>query len=599
MTMTRRIINTILDALRAVARPVLRELPLWLTMVFSFIPMTWAALEFHLIKHHDLELLPMLGSLVTDASVAAVVATVVVWLVSLVPARRVAKWVTYVVVLSLWLVSLFLMRNFNTTFTPQVLQLLLETNRSESTEFLDAWIGAGGTRRAIQITMLTIVLVLVSEWLRQRVARWLQRRVPGGIASVLLAALLLVGLYNMRPLVGSYDTLDQLELARDKYRASDLFSTLHDSVVTLRIQERETAAAIDLTLAEATAGQAHCDADSMDLVLVIGESYNKWHSSLYGYGLDTSPLMRAERDRGLLTVFTDAISPYNLTSVTLKNLFSLNSLGHGEPWNEKPMWTAVMRRAGWQIDVWDNQRDFMANEVFTASLNMYLFHPRIVNSVYHWVNDKCFEMDADLVKDYYDTCRVAKRNLVIFHLMGQHTMFAARYPHERAWQVWSPADVPGGKAPYVDDARRAVMLDYDRATRYNDHVLATIINHYRHRNAVVVMLSDHGEEVYDYRDFMERDHNPVKTPLMVRHENEIPLLVWCSPVYKARHPERAAAIAAAASRPVMNDAIGQMMLWLGQVSSPWCDSTRNVLHPAYRPAPRIIYDGIDYDQLMR
>ena len=68
--MTRRIINTILDALRAVARPVLRELPLWLTMVFSFIPMTWAALEFHLIKHHDLELLPMLGSLVTDASVA-------------------------------------------------------------------------------------------------------------------------------------------------------------------------------------------------------------------------------------------------------------------------------------------------------------------------------------------------------------------------------------------------------------------------------------------------------------------------------------------------------------------------------------------------
>ena len=104
--------------------------------------------------------------------------------------------------------------------------------------------------------------------------------------------------------------------------------------------------------------------------------------------------------------------------------------------------------------------------------------------------------------------------------------------------------------------------------------------------------------MYDYRDFIERDHNPVKTPLMVRHENEIPLLVWCSPVYKSRHPERAAAIAAAASRPVMNDAIGQMMLWLGEVSSPWCDSTRNVLHPAYRPAPRLIYDNIDYDRLM-
>ena len=41
-----------------------------------------------------------------------------------------------------------------------------------------------------------------------------------------------------------------------------------------------------------------------------------------------------------------------------------------------------------------------------------------------------------------------------------------------------------------------------------------------------------------------------------------------------------------------------MMLWLGEVSSPWCDSTRNVLHPAYSPAPRLIYDNIDYDRLM-
>ena len=337
----------------------------------------------------------------------------------------------------------------------------------------------------------------------------------------------------------------------------------------------------------------------MDLVLVIGESYNKWHSSLYGYGLDTSPLMRAERDSGQLTVFTDAISPYNLTSVTLKNLFSLNSLGHGERWNEAPMWTAVMRRAGWQVDMWDNQRHFMANELFTASLNMCLFNPQIVDKVYHSVNDAYFELDADLVKDYYDNCSSAACNLVIFHLMGQHTMFNARYPHTPEWELWTTTDLPGGKAPYLDEQRRQVMLDYDRATRYNDAVLAQIINHYRNRNAVVVMLSDHGEEVFDYRDFMERDHNPVKTPDMVRHENEIPLLVWCSPIYKASHPERAAAIAAAANRPVMNDAIGQMMLWLGEVNSPWCDSTRNVLHPAYRPATRIIYDRIDYDSLMK
>ena len=593
-----RIIDRILQALRTVFGPVLQQWPLWLTTVLTLIPMTWATWEYHVIRLHDLPLSHLLGSLVTDASVAAVVATLVVWIVAHIPGRRVVKCLIYVLLLALWLVSLFLLRNFNTTYTPQVLQLLLETNRGESSEFLHAWIGAPGTRRAIMIVVFTLALVLVAEWLRPRFATWLQRRVPMVVASLLLTALLLFGLWNMRPLVRSYHSLYELELARADNHANDVLSTLHASIVTLRIQEQETAAAIDLTVREATEGQATCAVDSMDLVLVIGESYNKWHSSLYGYALDTSPLMCAERDRGLLTVFTDAISPYNLTSVTLKNLFSLNSLGHGERWEQRPMWTAVMHRAGWQVDVWDNQRDFMATELFTASLNMYLFNPRIVETVYHQVNAVGHEFDADLVKDYYASCPASARNLVIFHLMGQHTQFSARYPHTPEWEVWTPAEVPNATAPYIDDERRQVILDYARATRYNDYVLASIIEHYRDRNAVVVMLSDHGEEVYDYRDFIERDHNPVKTPLMVRHENEIPLLVWCSPVYKARHPERAAAIAAAASRPVMNDAIGQMMLWLGEVSSPWCDSTRNVLHPAYRPAPRLIYDNIDYDRLM-
>ena len=86
--------------------------------------------------------------------------------------------------------------------------------------------------------------------------------------------------------------------------------------------------------------------------------------------------------------------------------------------------------------------------------------------------------------------------------------------------------------------------------------------------------------------------------MMVKFENEVPMFIWCSPVYKARHPERASAIVNAVNQPLMTDVIGQMMLWLGGVESQWNDSTRNVLHPAYRPVKRLIYDTIDYDQLM-
>ena len=598
LNMGRNFIHKIIGVLGFVVKCVLKQWPLWLTMVLTLIPMTWNAWEYHLIWQRDFPWFYLLECLVVDSSVVAVAATLVVVLVSVLPGRRFIKALLYILLLSMWLVSLFLLRNFHTTITPEVLQLLIETNRGESTEFLQAWIGAPGTQKSFIIVLFTLACVIIAEWKRKAVASVLSRRPYVILASVLLAALLAFGAWNWRVLLRPYHSLYELELTQSESHSNDLLSKLHHSILTLKFQGEEADVAIEHTLREAATGKATCRVDTMDLVLVIGESYNKWHSSLYGYGLDTSPLMCAERDRGLLTVFTDAISPYNLTSVTLKNLFSLNSLGHGEHWKDFPMWTAVMKRAGWQVDMWDNQRAFMANDLFSSSLNMLLYHPDIVKKVYHDANDGFFNYDGELVENYFTKCTTGPRNLVIFHLMGQHTEFKQRYPHTPQWDVWTIDQLPNAKAPYLDDSRREIMLEYARATRYNDRVLADIIEHYRDRNAVVVMLSDHGEEVYDYRDFMERDHNPEKTPLMVRHENEIPLMVWCSPVYKTRHPDRAAAIRAAAHRPVMNDAIGQMMLWLGEVSSPWCDSTRNALHPAYQPAPRIIYDNIDYDKLM-
>ena len=588
--------DRILKALKSFVHPVVQEWPLWCMMLITLVPSSWQSWEYHLRWFHELPMGLVLSTL-SNMSVVAVVATLVVWLISKLPHRKLVKALIYTVLIVQWLVALFLWRNFNTSYSPQVLQLLAETNRGESSEFLRTWITAHGTMRSLLIVAMTLLVVLLSEFFRSRVARWLSHAVPTVLIAILVGAMLLQGLWLGHKLVKPYHSLYDLEMAEARYHSSDVFSMLHASIVTLKFQQQENTAAIGLAVKTATTGKVTCAADSIEVVLVIGESYNKWRSSLYGYGLDTSPLMAAERDKGLLTVFTDAIAPYNLTSVTIKNMMSLNSLAAGEPWHSKPMWPAVMRRAGWQVDVWDNQRDFMVGETFSASLNSFLFAPEIVKHVYSSVNDTAYEFDGDLVKDYYSHCQRAARRLVIFHLMGQHTSYDARYPHTPEWEVWTTNDLPDATASYLDTRRRGIMLDYARATRYNDHVLASILEHYRNRDAVVVMLSDHGEEVYDYRDFMERDHNPQKTPEMVRYENAIPLLVWYSPVYKLRHPERVTAVAAAAHRPFMSDGLGQMMLWLGMVESQWCDSTRNVLHPSYRPVKRLIYDKIDYDSL--
>ena len=60
------------------------------------------------------------------------------------------------------------------------------------------------------------------------------------------------------------------------------------------------------------------DVDSVDLILVIGESYIKSHAGIYGYRLNTTPCMEQEMNRGNLFAFDDVLSPnYFETSAKL------------------------------------------------------------------------------------------------------------------------------------------------------------------------------------------------------------------------------------------------------------------------------------------
>ena len=73
---------------------------------------------------------------------------------------------------------------------------------------------------------------------------------------------------------------------------------------------------------------------TLDVVLIIGESYNKYHASVYGYNLNTTPVLCEQQQRGNLFVFTDAISPYNMTTLAVKNMLSTNSISRHQSWNE-------------------------------------------------------------------------------------------------------------------------------------------------------------------------------------------------------------------------------------------------------------------------
>ncbi len=593
--------NSILNFFRRLggwlARPLVEELPLIVMGAAALTPHTYLNTFWclQLGKDWTVEVLP--GAWHATA-VAVLVSYVLAALVTWLPGRRWTRIVAYLLVLAAGALSRFLVYNFKSLLTPAMLSAAIETTGSETSDFLHTFATASGTVMMAKTMFVYVLLAAAALWLGPRLARWLNRR---WVKVLLLACALPFVVHGtaklwraVRPVesINAFDDADNI--------AQDFVSTTICSVRCVEMMRGEMAVALEHALDVGSDPVALDEAfDSTTVVLVLGESYNRHHAALYGYPLPTTPTLNAERDRGSLTVFTDAISPYNTTSITLKNLFSCSSIGHGEQWWTKPMFTAVFSKAGYPIHFWDIQRDFkMAGNVSAYAMTAYLFDPRVSQALYASTNDQTFEFDEQLLDDYFAHPSAGERGrkLVILHIWGQHIWYRMRYPDEYA--RFTGADIAFRRDAWLDDDKRQVIADYDNATLYNDAVMARVFEHYAGTEAVVVMLADHGEEVYDYRDMLARDHQAWNEAEAVRNENEIPLVVWCSPLYRQRHPQMADRLQQAARKPVMNDDLCQLLFPLAGISSRYAINSRNPLSHAYKPGKRLIYDRVDYDSLM-
>ncbi|MDE5800455.1 MAG: sulfatase-like hydrolase/transferase, partial [Paramuribaculum sp.] len=94
-----------------------------------------------------------------------------------------------------------------------------------------------------------------------------------------------------------------------------------------------------------------CGSDSaqFNVVVVVGESFIRSHSQLYGYYLPTNPRLSAECDSGRLIVYDDVVTTANFTTPALRNMLNLNNLSAGEEWYDGVYFPLLMRRAGYCV----------------------------------------------------------------------------------------------------------------------------------------------------------------------------------------------------------------------------------------------------------
>lgn len=488
--------------------------------------------------------------------------------------------------------NLLLLMLFHRRWDAFTLQLVKETNRREAVEFITVYLC--DIRSVLLLLVFSLLIILYVWWVRRtKPVRCLPDRVWARWTLIAGVVAVLSQIYFFTGDAGeNYRRAGGLPI-----KCNSLF-VLHQSVLQMREFEAENNLCAQVL--REYAEKDSCESDLQYMVLIIGESFNRHHSSLYGYGLPTNPLLGKMRDEGRLFVFDDVIAPINNTTLCFKQFLSMASVADTLQWNEAPLFPTIMKRLGWNVVYYSNQ--FSEGEElkeWDASMG-FVNHPRIAPYLFNHRNRRTYTYDMELVDDYVchrDELEEADRNLVIFHLLGQHVKFSQRYPEEEG--RFTAADV---KRDGLSASQREMIAEYDNATLYNDKVVHRIIRMFEKKNSIVIYVPDHGEEVYDYRNQMGRSDLAVDSASgTLRNQLDIPFMIYLSPQCARQHPDLPGRLEAACRKPFMTDDISHLVLDMADIRSRWLDVEKSPLSHSYPTEKHrhLMLSGLDYDCIMQ
>lgn len=323
------------------------------------------------------------------------------------------------------------------------------------------------------------------------------------------------------------------------------------------------------------------DAEPVSIIMVLGESVNRNSMSLYGYPLPTSPRFDAMRDS--LYVFTDAICSSTATAINLERILTFEDDRQEEgSWTRYPRLIDMLNRSGFKTLWYSNQE----------RVGFFISSSGVIASEADEVKYIGADSSEDKLMFRYDTALLpyfskalgdtAQKKFIALHLLGSHVNYDNRYPHSEAYfNADSIRRVI--HRPWLNAGKAAVMARYANSIRFTDALLEKIIKEVAASRtpAVVIYLSDHGENVYDVNNSLGRSPKCVK----------VPFVIYANPAYRERHPEITAKFREALSRPFSTANTIYSLMTISGVRHPIYDSSMDVLSPDFKPRTRYTEGG--------
>ena len=257
------------------------------------------------------------------------------------------------------------------------------------------------------------------------------------------------------------------------------------------------------------------------IVFIIGESFAKKQSSLYGYGKDTNPSLASMSDHSLIYVYDDVSAPALNTIPCIKSILSTYKQDYMDSvnWYECETLPNIMSAYGYQT-VWiSNQSPSGIHD------NIASRYADLCDTTF-WVGSKVKGLDI-LAKEksyiYADKC------CILIHLMGSHYKFEDRYPQE--YNKFTSEDYL-----MLSEEKRKIMATYDNSLVYNDFIVSEILNCFSDGETLAFYFPDHGLDLYDSSDNYY-GHAIVENNTSVAVCKTIPFFVYMSTSFQEKYQE--------------------------------------------------------------
>ncbi|MDR1289435.1 MAG: sulfatase-like hydrolase/transferase [Holosporales bacterium] len=252
--------------------------------------------------------------------------------------------------------------------------------------------------------------------------------------------------------------------------------------------------------------------ESQTYVIVIGESVNKEHMSIYGCDINTTPNFDAIKSE--LMVFREVRSAHCHTQKALKGMLCFDEdFANGDI-------ITFFNQAGFKTFWFSNQYTSGNCDSLTAMIGSLADVKKFINNA-HYRTKLSSNYDEKLIEYLRMALQdKAKKKIIFLHLMGSHLPYSKRYPPN--FDIFKGENRSNGKSVGV--------AQYNNSILYTDYILRRIIDLVRdlNDNSFVLYFSDHGEDVTEKPDSPHSHVESLSTPEMF----DIPFIIWLSDIYK-------------------------------------------------------------------